>query len=327
MEVTVNTYSGDFILPSILSEATIREKLSRLGGTLYEAREITVTIDEGLMVPISRLNALRREVLALLSEKKREARSSPAAYRPVAPGGTRPAKPTAGFEYADAIPASAEDYFEHIYLPLDRYLPVADGVVLPAVIFDHEREKVKEMLENAVGRGAKHALVGNVGHLSLVREAGLCPHGDFRLNVTNSEALAFLLSLGFTDVLLSPELSLPQIRDLKGAADAIVYGRIPLMTLEKCVGKELGGCELCERGKTVLVDRRGEKFPVLRQYPHRSIVVNSRPTCMSDKQRELAAAGIVGGHYIFTTETAAEAARVIEAYQNGRALTVPVRRI
>lgn len=310
-----------------LDENTVKEKLARLGGTPYVAESLTVTMDNGLMVPISRLNALRREALSRLSERESEALSSPVSYRPITPTGERPTRPTARFECADAIPSLAKDYFEHIYLPLDRYLPVADGVVLPAVIFDHEREKVKEMLENAVERGAKHALVGNVGHLSLVRETGLCPHGDFRLNVTNSEALAFLLSLGFTDVLLSPELTLPQIRDLKGAADAIVYGRIPLMTLEKCAGKELGGCDICQNGKAVLVDRRGEKFPVLRQYPHRSIVVNSRPTCMSDKERDLAAARILGGHYIFTVESATEAARVIEAYQNGKALTVPVRRI
>jgi len=40
---------------------------------------------------------------------------------------------------------------------------------------------------------------------------------------------------------VSAELTLPQIRDLEGAKAAIVYGRIPLMTLEKCVICELYG--------------------------------------------------------------------------------------
>ncbi len=310
-----------------LDDATIKEKLCRLGGTPYEAANIRITADGGLMVPVSRLNALRRAALAALEEKSGKTVSEKPIYSPIKPKDARPARPTARFEHANAIPAEAKGYFEHIYLPLDRYDAAADGVVLPAVIFDSEREAVLQMLKNAAKRGAKHALVGNVGHLSLALEAGLVPHGDFRLNVTNSEALSFLLSLGFADVLLSPELTLPQLRDLGGSADAIVYGRIPLMTLEKCVGKEVGGCTACAEGKNALVDRRGEKFPVLQLYPHRSIIVNSRPTGMSDKRRELAAAGIVGGHYIFTVETVKEIKQILSAYRTGAPLPLAVRRI
>ncbi len=324
------TVTGDMPQEAItapLTEAAIREKLCRLGGTPYETTDITITAEDGLMVPVSRLNALRRAALEALDAKKADTVSEKTTYQPKKPTGSRPQRPTARFENTAAIPTEARNYFEHIYLPLDRYEPVADGVVLPAVIFDSERDAVLQILENAAQRGAKHALVGNVGHLSLAREAGLTPHGDFRLNVTNSEALAFLLSLGFADVLLSPELTLPQIRDLKGATDAIVYGRIPLMTLEKCAGKEVGSCAACADGKNALVDRRGEKFPVLQLYPHRSIIVNSRPTGMSDKRRELAAAGVTGGHYIFTVETATEVKNILNAYRTGTPLSGAVRRI
>ena len=310
-----------------LDEKAIREKLARLGGTPYEATDITVTVDAGLMLPISKINALRRAALDALTAKNPAPMSEISAYVPQECEGKRPQLPTARFEYAAQITEGARRYFSHVYLPLDRYEPIADGVVLPAVIFDSEREEMLKMLKNAAERGAKHALVGNVGHLSLAREAGLVPHGDFRLNITNSETLRFLLSLGFTDVLLSPELTVPQIRDLTGNADAIIYGRVPLMTLEKCVGKEIGSCAACGQGKNVLVDRRGEKFPVLQLYPHRSIVVNSRPTYMADKRRELTAAGITGGHFIFTTESTSEVNEIINAYKNATPPKGPVRRI
>ncbi|MBQ9801572.1 MAG: U32 family peptidase [Clostridia bacterium] len=305
--------------------AAVREKLCRLGGTPYEVADFTTVLDGGLMVPVSRLNALRRAALEALVPSP--VQTAPVTYLPRRAQGKRPARPTARFAHADGIPPAAKDYFAHIYLPLDRYAPVADGVVLPTVIFDSEREAVLAQLKDAAKRGATVALCGNVGHLSLVREAGLVPHGDFRLNVTNSEALAVLLDMGFADVLLSPELTLPQLRDLRGPADAIVYGRIPLMTLEKCVGRELGGCETCRNGQTVLVDRRGEKFPVLREAPHRSVIVNSRPTGMSDKLNELRRTGITGGHFIFTVESAAEAEKIIQAYRAGTPLSGAVRRI
>ncbi len=310
-----------------MDECAVREKLLKLGGTPYEATTVAVTLDEGLMVPVSRLNALRRAALAALTAKNRTPYEVKPYHGSEKCEGERPKAPTARFEYAAQITPKAAAYFDKIYLPLDRYEPTASGVVLPAVIFDSERAAVLEKLRNAAKRGAKHALIGNVGHLSLAREAGLIPHGDFRLNVTNSESLRFLLSLGFADVLLSPELTLPQIRDVAGPCDAIVYGRIPLMTLEKCAGKEVGSCAACAKGENALVDRRGEKFPILELPPHRSIIVNSRPTYMADKRRELAAAGITGGHFIFTTELPREVDEVLNATQNGAPPKGPVRRI
>ena len=223
-------------------------------------------------------------------------------------------------------------YFEYRYLPLHAFDErVANGVTIPPVIFDAELTFVRDALKKAAERGAKHALVGNVGHLALATEAGLIPHGDFRLNLCNEAALASALAQGFADALLSPELTLPQIRDIGGANDVIVYGRIPLMLLEKCVGKEVGDCERCAAGKNQLTDRRGEIFPVLRidgaDNAHRNMLCNSRPTVMSDRRTELRAAGVTAGHYIFTVESPAEVDAVINAYKRGIPLGNRVRRI
>ena len=191
------------------------------------------------------------------------------------------------------------------------------------------------LLQKAAKRGAKHALVGNLGHLTLAKAAGLIPHGDLRLNVMNESTLRVLLEEGFSDVLLSPELTLPQIRDIGGASDAVIYGRLPLMLLEKCVGKEVGDCARCKDGKNELVDRRGEKFPVFCQKTHhgiasrgdRNLLYNSRPTVMSDRSGDLSRAGIVAGHFIFTVEAPAEVDAVIRAYEKGCSLGNKVRRI
>lgn len=324
------TVSGDipFVARTApMDEATVAEKLTRLGGTPYVAERVKISLDAGLMVPVSRLNALRRAALDALSEQGRTLPTSEAKIDLVVPRGEKSPARTARFEQAAQITTAAADYFSIRYLPLAAYHSAANGVVLPAVIFDSERDAVLQQLKRAKSEGATHALVGNVGHLSLALAAGLIPHGDFRLNVTNRETLAQLHALGFADVLLSPELTLPQIKDIGGASDVIVYGRVPLMLLEKCAGKAVGDCRACHEGTNQLVDRRGEKFPVLRLQPHRSIVVNSRSTVMSDKQRELRAAGIAGGHYVFTVESPTEVTAVITAYQNGITPTTPVRRI
>ena len=278
------------------------------------------------MVPVSRLNALRRAALDALTACGRVLQNAQAPDEPP-PQGERVARPTARFLSPAQITPAAREYFAHLYLPLHAFAAPADGVIVPPVIFDSEADGVRKLLREAARNGAKHALVGNIGHLSLALEAGLVPHGDFRLNVTSEETARALLSLGFADLLLSPELTLPQIRDMQGPFDAVVYGRVPLMLLEKCVGREVGDCTACAENKNTLTDRRGERFPVLREPPHRNILLNSRPTVMSDKKREMERAGLTAGHYLFTLETPDEVDAVLAAYKDGTPLDTPLRRI
>jgi hypothetical protein len=48
---------------------------------------------------------------------------------------------------------------------------------------------------------------------------------------------------------------------------------------------------------------------------------------MSDRKRDLLGAGIHGGHYIFSTESAAEVDKVLTAYRDGAPLGDKIRRI
>ena len=323
------TVCGDLPQPAInapLTRETVERNLTKLGGTVYTVGSFCAEMEEGLMLPISRLNELRRRALSALEGT--EARGEDVAvYTPLRPKGGRKSLREARFYTAEQITPRARDYFDVIYLPLHRHEAGIAGVVMPPVIFDGDLPVVEEQLKTAVCNGAKYALVGNLGHLDAVRRHGLIPVGDFRLNVTNGETVARLESLGVERVLLSPELTLPQIRDLKGNTTVILYGRIPLMTLEKCVIRELADCNACHGGKVSLLDRRGAKFPVLREWEHRNVVYNSLPTCMSDRQAVLRQAGVTASHMIFTTESPREVDRVIGAFEKGEALGGQVRRL
>ncbi len=311
-----------------MTDESVSRSLSRLGNTPFSPGKLHLVLDEGLMLPVSALNALRRQatdkLLAAMQSLPPLVRCDTAEAPSPAP---RISFRSAVFRSPDQIPPSAKDWFDHIYLPPQVYDGSCDGVVLPPVIFDSEREKMTGLLKHAAAQGARHALVGNLGHLDLALEAGLVPHGDFRLNVTNTASASLLTSLGFADVVLSPELTLPQARDIPGATALIVYGRLPLMILEKCVGKEIGSCKACTAGQNVLVDRRGIRFPVLREWEHRSVIFNSLPTCLSDRMDSVRTAGIAGEHYIFSTETRADCDAVIKAFRDGTPLGTEVRRL
>ena len=229
---------------------------------------------------------------------------------------------TAVFMTASQYTASAAKFFDISYLPPEEFPKAkgAKGVILPPVIFDSELPRLRRQLEEAKRLGATDCLVGNLGHISLAREFGFKLHGDFRLNITNSETSAALEKLGMEDLVLSPELTLPRIRDIQGCTSAVVYGRLPLMVTEKCVGKEIGGCKVCESGRAKLTDRMGISFPVLRLAEHRSLIVNSLPTYILDRPRDLSDGFITRRHYIFTVESPREVDSLIKIFSSGAPL-------
>ncbi len=353
----------------------LKKQLSRLGGSDYTMGQLSAELDDGLMIPVSKLNAMRRMVVEGLDETRRKAiskvraqRNRRGALRDVvsAEWGIDSVKPfhTARFRRPEQIPPEADDFFALIYLPLDTWMPTKEGqaprgVILPPVIFDREMDGVKSRVAEVLEQGAKHFLLSNEGHLPMLREIlktrphvmpeTLVFHGDFRLNVGNRLSAAHLLEQGYNDLLLSPELTEPRLRDLcralPRAAGAVVYGRMPLMLLEKCVitslyptgikpkegqplpwGKCGEACAVCRKDQAAMVDRRGMIFPVLREYPHRNIVVNSLPLSMVDKADRLEQLGIWQRHYIFTVETETEVRRVIKSAVSGERLSFDVRR-
>lgn len=210
---------------------------------------------------------------------------------------------TARFASAAQIPDS--ELFSHIYLPLDKYeAGRADGVVFPPSVFPDKEAELLRGLEKAVSLGAKHALVCHIGQIKTALEYGLIPHGDYRLNVFNSLAAEKYTDDGLFDVILSPELTLPQMRDISAPKAAIVYGRLPLMLLTKPLG---------ERS---LTDKTGATFPVMREAGC-DILLNSVPFYMADKVAELDLYGIRGRHLIFTLEGRREAENIALAFKNG----------
>ena len=254
--------------------------MSKLGDSCFALEGIRIELDGGLMMPISQLNALRRAAITALEDEMTRVAPQKIEDREIPmPKNDAKVRRVGRFARAEQISDSAREFFDLVFLPLDGFDTDADGFVMPPVIFDSERERAERLVESACERGARYAIVTGLGQIELLRK--IAPEieliADFRFNVGNSYSLGFFEDMGFESVVLSAELTLPQIRDIKGAKAAIVYGRIPLMTLEKCVIKELygdkRGCEVCSRGKAEMKDRRGFVFPVIREFPHRNIVL------------------------------------------------------
>ena len=315
-----------------LTPEGVKARLAKMGATLLslDPSDIDLTLDDNINLAPSALNALRRDAAELLEDCAREL--DDITYSPMRPSRSGGRFTTAqflseeGFASArareEALLDSIDVAFLSVFSSIDN-IRAAGGVYLPPVIFDSEMPAVVERLKNTRENGVMYALVSNISHIELAKSLGFKLIGDFRLNVTNGESALVYQKMGVERLILSPELTLPKARDVGGSL--ISYGRIPLMLTERCFISENFGCKSCN--KCSLADRKGEKFPMMRESDHRNLILNSIPTYMGDRREELCDHRIGSLHLIFSVEGGEEICSVLRAHNSASALPRRVRRV
>ena len=310
-----------------VTEEELRQRLSKTGGTVFTADRVEIELDEGLMVPASAVNSLRRELLDELAARRTDLparRELPAPPLPDAPEGAESMAFTCSVRKAEQVTAALlAETPAAVYVPveeLDRLDPALDwnGVELCAVLPRVFRTADEALLRQTLERHpeAASAAVGNLGHLPIVRGLDRTLRGDFGLNIFNSRALRFWQEQGLASATVSFELRWQQIRDLKKyiPCEAIVYGRLPLMVTENCVTRCSVGCT--HGAGSVLTDRTGAQFPVTCGYGCRCEIQNSRTLFLADKP-EMRQCGLAYGRLRFTTEAPEQCVTVLRRHRQG----------
>jgi putative protease len=328
------TAQGDIPQAALKREITreqVEAQLGKTGGTPY-VPQVSAAVGEGLSLPLSALNGLRRQVLEDLSAQ----RITPPAHEQ-RPWKLRPQ--VKGEKISPKVALSVENWGQitrelldlapaRVEIPLElagnveklRSLaaecPVA--VVLPRVLWDRETNAAEKMLKNAKEAGVEAALCSTWGGVALAKRMGLRVLGDYGLGVCNSETVRALKELGVESATVSFEQRLPRIRDLSRELplELLAYGRLPLMIMENCViaNRTGGKCQrACERGENLLTDRKGAGFPVVRAYGCRNEILNSKVLYLADKPDYLTL-GMTTLRLRFTLETAEECVAITRQY-------------
>lgn len=326
-----------------LTAQEVADRLKKTGGTAYRCEAADIAVDEGLSLPASAVNALRRDALAALTEARTavpDRRELPVPEPPDIDCAAAAPEFTVSVARMEQLTGGVLDWRpSRVYVPLEELaeldaLPEADTewcAVLPRVWRDRDEADLRRMLERAGDLGVTGAALGNIGHLPLVRDTGLRLYGDFGLNVFNARSLDYLRGKGLESACVSFELRFAQIRDMQKIlpAEAIVYGRLPLMITENCLIQNREGCRRDRQGAIVpadgpcrlpheLRDRTGAAFPLLPVYGHRTEVQNSRPLWLADRA-EYRRLGLAYARLRFTTETPEACVRVFRGYLDGSA--------
>ncbi len=298
-----------------LEKEAVEAQLSKCGGTVFYLGKISCEIEDGISVPLSVINSLRREALNSLSEEL----SYREPYKINNYSFEKPLGVKAGkrklyvqFSSPDRIPEAFN--CDRLFLPLSADGEIikkySAGVIVPRGLFGNSEAILKKLEESP----ALYALCNTPDAVAVAKKAGKEVIGGPFMNMFNSVALDEARWLGISEQVLSYELTAKQISSISGkiATGCVVYGRTPLMLTRNCPVKNGTDCAKC-RQSGELVDRMGVHFPVMCENGF-SQLLNSRPTYMLDRLDEIR--GTDFDMLVFTTETKEEVSRIIDSYKN-----------
>ena len=314
------------------TEQDVREKLTRTGGTSYVFRELEIMLGDGLFLPASALNRLRRDALTeyerVFLEKFR--RTNAIEYPETAERYTG----RAGFRIGQAGPARVTiSVMKRQQAEAVRYCPsvtdlyidmegdyeaclevpceIPRRLILPRALRSSRREEVLLTAEQLVtGKGLAGLVVRTPDQLSYAIRKEIPFETDKTLYCMNSTSVEYLLGKGAEAVTFSEELRKNELPEC-GKALLTVYGRSVSMVSEQCLRKTLNQCG--KQGTAgLLTDGEGEHFPTLAvcRYCH-GLIYNSHIMSLLSVWNEIPAERIGGVRLDLTLESGAEAASVL----------------
>ncbi len=296
------TVTGETVDAAKTHAATTEElirSLKKTGDTVFAPREVKAET-AGAFVPVSQVNAIRREALEKLAKERIDAfeRNAQCTMYNVqctmhnAQGGMEaPPLCTAPMAYVrtkEQAEAARKDGFRIVWRPEDyrtealeklkEKMQSGDWLALPDVCEEDTLLSLHRWVDaNKETLGG--VALGSVGQLGLdwPVDIGAGP----AVPVMNRPAAELLLAEGCRFVTASPELTGAELKALiVGGAPivTVVYGRTRLMLLHHCPARTALGlakghrdCRMCDEGSPdalagqALEDRKGYRFPLLRQ--------------------------------------------------------------
>ena len=343
-----------------LTEETIRKQLTRLGTTVFALEQLNADIEGEVLVPVSEINDVRRQVVELLEQKRLSAYERPA-LEPMGaalPAGAKPSigRPALISVTADSLPqvrAAIESGAEHILFGGESYshevisiasyreaweLARSRGIGIsfntPRIVNEAMMKLFVQYLEAFREFPPDAVNVHNIGMLSLVKEHTEIPvHADYSLIAYNSMTLAMLEELGVHSATLSPELNFSQLAKVAAGSsmplECIVHGRIELMVSEYCVtGSFLGDAASghcarpCVKNRTryALRDRKDEEFPLVMDQFCHMHVLNAKVLSLLPHAMKFAPLGVSRMRIEGRGIETAQLRAIVKAYREYRQL-------
>lgn len=287
-----------------IQKEKIEEQFRKTGNTPFEIANLSIEMDENIFMPISKLNEIRRNALEgyasyLLNTDSR----FPASFPQYSGKGNsilvRHNKEISVYlnifkkEYLNLLNVDCFYFnFKDIVNNYDYLQNYNERkyAVFPIITKSNYAKFIKDNLSK-VAKIVDGFVISNIGQLEYVKD--LLEHkeleliANYSLNTFNSEAVELLNNLGFSKIILSPELTNTQINDIikksynvDSQIEVIAYGSICVMTSEYCpIGSVAGGfCKEKQCSKPCL---KNEKYYLKDRMSMNFRVISDNIDCQS----------------------------------------------
>ncbi|MGP8321817.1 MAG: DUF3656 domain-containing U32 family peptidase [Methanosarcinaceae archaeon] len=327
-DVDLNTVrlESEYVIERATKKSTTRsqiiQQLMKLGNTVFDVFTIDVKIEDGIFIPVSLLNNIRKQGISRLNEERisQWRRSPHAEYNNIVSfpktGEISTKKPVLAVnvdslgDVHNAISGGADViYFDSTSRHSENKMNLKDATWYvheagrqiyfdtPRIIRDGKMDVVEDIFRMAGTFGADGVLVSNAGTFKRAKEIGLEVILNSPFNVFNRSSIDFWKGQGARMIVLSPELTLDEIRLIAptGGTECIVHGRLELMETEHCIigGMYEGACPApCNKNDFELVDEKNYVFPLKMDADCRMHVLNSKVLCMLDNIPKIVGTGV-----------------------------------
>jgi len=340
-----------------LTLESLRDQLSRLGGTPFHLGDLAVDLPQPVILPVSELNRLRRELVTLLTptpelsqspsipspsqEKALPKLLAPITARAKIKDLTEPIQVSVLCRNPAQVEALLSEPPDLLYLDFEdlrRFTPTVEAIrqksKVAVYLATPRIQKAGEtgffrLIENANPDGV---LIRNLGALDYFRSAKLPMIGDFSLNVSNPLSADLFISEGLQRVTPSYDLDIIQLLELLRSAppswfELTLHQHIPMFHMEHCVfaaflsqGKDHLTCgRPCDHHRIAVRDRVGESHPIRADVGCRNTVFNSRPQSGASHLPQLLATGLRHFRLELLDESPEEAVRLLHSYREALA--------
>lgn len=333
-----------------LTLASLTEQFSRLGETPYHLLDLQNQLCGSLILPVSELNRLRRELVTLLTyalESSKESLVSPTPILHTLLDSLLLQKKATQTNSAPNLLALVRSMpqleavlecgvtqvyvdFEDIRrysdaVQLTRNYPAAEVFLATPRIQKAGEQGFFKLIENAEADGV---LIRNLGALNYFQNSPLKKIGDFSLNVANPLTAQVLMAEGLERLTISYDLNSDQVLALLRQAPAqwfelTLHQHMPMFHMEHCVfaaflseGTDHTNCgRPCDRHDIKLRDRVGAEHPVKADVGCRNTVFNQKAQSGAGFIHEFLQAGLATFRVELLNETADQAKTIITNYQ------------
>jgi putative protease len=323
-----------------LTSDSLRAQLEKLGGTGFTLRSLESRIEGEVILPISEINRMRRELVDKASSKPRDT-APKVTLKDILPG--------------LEVPKSSDSHLS-VLVRSEEQLEAALRVGVQEILVDYEdirrykdavaavrahggaqvflatpriqkagEEGFFKLIANAKPDGV---LIRNIGAISHFAGSSLRLIGDFSLNVANPVTALVFKNHGLERLTISHDLNSAQILSMLRHAppdwfELTLHHHMPMFHMEHCVfaaflskGKDYTDCgRPCEKHRVHLRDRVGMEHPLRADVGCRNTLFHATAQTGAAFFESFHAAGLRRFRVELLEESAEETTRILSAYE------------